>query len=83
MAFLVGCPSYLFIELYKIMKRLLGMWSLISITDPDRLLGSCLLEFLSLVSFLLGLLILLRCDLPRTSLLVVPAILIIVDAWKD
>lgn len=50
MAYLIGCPSYLFIALCGIMKRLPGMWSLMSIMDLDRLLGSCLLEFLSLAS---------------------------------
>lgn len=64
------------------MKRLSRRWPLASVTDPDRLLGSYLLKFFLLASFLLGPLIMLRCCLPWTRLLAVSIIFITADTWK-
>lgn len=63
-------------------KKVTRRWSLTSITDLDRLLGSCLLEFLSLASLLFRSPILLRCHLPRTRPSTMSAVFVAVDTWK-
>lgn len=68
LSFLVEYPSYFFIVSSGAMKRLTGRWLLVDVMDPDRLLGSCLLRFPPLVSFLVEPPILLGYYLLRTCL---------------
>lgn len=82
-SYLVECPTYLFIASSGAIKRLPRRCPLLSIMDPDRLLGSCPLRFPPLISFLVEPLVLLGYCLPWTRLLVISATFITVDTWKD